>query len=85
MFPEAVIIEDHTLMPAKPLKGRMKELSELIASRLAAGEREMTNPSLYETLGMSRQNFGKLVKRPEFQAWVATMGLKGGVMGLRAG
>lgn len=88
MFPGATIREDHTLLPAKPLRGRLKALSEIVAARLAAGEREMTNPSLYDALGMSRQNFAKIVKGPEWQDWVTAMGLhpqplKGGVMGLR--
>ena len=88
MFPGVLIVQDHALMPAKPLKGRLKSLSDIVARRLEAGEREMTNPSLCAELGMERKNFAKLVKAPEWQAWVAAMGfnpgpLKGRVMGLR--
>jgi hypothetical protein len=88
MFPGAVMKVDHTLMPQKPLRGRMKDLADLVAGRLAAGEREITNPSLYESLGIARQDFAKLVKRPEWQQWVAAVGLlpctlAGRMMGLR--
>ena len=88
MFPGVVIKDASDLMAAKPLKGRLKALSEIVARRLADGEREMTNPSLYAELDVTCTNFGKLVKRPEWQAWTAAMGLnpeplKGRVMGLR--
>jgi hypothetical protein len=88
MFPGAALIQDHVLMPQKPLKGRLKKLSEIVARRLAEGEREMTNPSLYAELGMAQTNFAKLVKKPEWKTWVAAMGfnpgpLRGRVMGLR--
>jgi hypothetical protein len=88
MFPEAVIIRDRVLMPEKALPGRLKDLAVIVERRLAAGETEMTNLSLYEEMGMQRQNFSKLVRRPEWQAHVAALGLqpqplKGRAMGLR--
>ena len=88
MFPGVVLIDDRLLMPAKPLKGKLKALSEIVTRRLGEGEREIPNPTLAEELGMERQNFGALVKKPEWQAWVAAMGLqpaplKGRIMGLR--
>lgn len=88
MFPGLVIQRDTRLLPTKPLKGKLKALSEIVARRLAEGEREMTNPSLYGELKMARQDFGALVKRPDWQAWIAAIGLNPGplsgrVMGLR--
>jgi len=88
MFPGVVIVEDRTLMPAKPLRGRLKSLADIVARRLEAGDAEMPNPSLYAELGMARQDFAALVKKPEWGAWVAAMGLnpgllRGRVMGLR--
>ena len=88
MFPGVVLSDDRQLMPAKPLKGRLKALSDIVSRRLGEGEREMSNPSLGNELGMTRQDFGALVRKPEWQAWVAAMGLnprplKGRVMGLR--
>lgn len=88
MFPGVVIEVDHLMLPAKPLKGKLKALSEIVARRLAEGAREIANPSLCAELEMARQDFAKLVKRPEWQAWIAAMGLnpkplKGRIMGLR--
>lgn len=88
MFPGVVLTTDATLLPAKPLKGKLKVLSEIVARRLAGGFEEMTNQSLYEEIGVTRQDFAKLVKRPEWQSWIAAMGLhpeqlKGRIMGLR--
>jgi hypothetical protein len=88
MFPGVVLKHDHALMPQKPLKGNLKRLSEIVARRLAEGEREMTNPSLYAELRMAQPDFANLVKKPEWKTWVAAMGLKPGplrgrVMGLR--
>jgi hypothetical protein len=88
MFPGAVIVRDTTLMPAKPLRGRLKRMAEIVAARIEAGEEGITNPSIYEPLGIDRRDFAKLVKKPEWQAWVAAMGLaprrlNGNVMGLR--
>jgi len=88
MFPGVVLVNDRLLMPAKPLRGKLKALSDIVSRRLGAGEREMTNPSLALELGMTRQDFGALVKKLEWQAWVAALGLqpcplKGRVMGLR--
>ena len=88
MFPGVILTQDTTLLPAKPLKGKLKDLSEIVARRMAEGVEEMTNQSLYEEIGMKRQNFGPLVKRPEWRAWVTAVGLhperlKGGDVGLR--
>ena len=88
MFNGVVLVDDRLLMPAKPLRGKLKALSDIVSRRLGAGEREMTNPSLCVELEMERHDFAKLVKKPEWQAWVAAMGLnpeplKGRIMGLR--
>jgi hypothetical protein len=88
MFPQAKIVQDTVLMPPRPLKGRLADLAAIIARRLAAGETEMTNPSLYAELGINRSNFGRLVRKPEWQAYIAHLGLRaqklaGNVMGLR--
>jgi hypothetical protein len=90
MFPGVSIVEDTVLMPPRPLKGRLADLAEIVVRRLEAGETEMTNLSLYEELGMAKGNFGKLVTRPEWQAYVAQLGLNpqrlpGRMMGLRLG
>ena len=88
MFPGVTLTEDRSLMPVKPLRGRLKDLSAIVARRLAAGDVEMPNPSLCAELGMARQDFAALVKKPEWGVWVAAMGLnpgllRGRVMGLR--
>jgi len=51
MFPGVVIVQDRDLMPQQLLKGRLKELAGILARRLAAGETEMTNQSLYDEDG----------------------------------
>lgn len=88
MFPEAKIVGDRTLLPMKPLKGRLKALGEIVARRLAPGEKEMSNTSLYEEMRMAQPNFAVLAKKPEWQAHIARLGLNpqklpGKVMGLR--
>ena len=88
IFPGAVVTEDNVLMPQKPLKGRLKDLDAIVMRRLEAGETEMTNPSLYSELGMTKGNFGKLVSKPEWQARISQLGLNpqslpGRMMGLR--
>ena len=88
MFPGAVIVTDKTLMPAKPLRGRLQKMAELVTARLGAGDHEISNPSIYEPLGIDRRDFAKLVKKSEWQEWVAALGLaprplRGNVMGLR--
>ena len=88
MFPQAKLVEDTVLMPERPLKRRLKELAEIVVRRLAAGETEISNQSLYEQMDMDRSNFGALVKKPEWQAYITQLGLnpeplKGRAMGLR--
>jgi hypothetical protein len=88
MFPEVNVVADTVLLPPVPLKGRLKDLAEIVFRRLEAGETVLTNPSLYDELGMQRPNFAALIKKPEWQAYVAQLGLvpqrlKGNVMGLR--
>ena len=67
-------MDDTILMPPKPLKGRLKELDAIVVRRLEAGEREMTNASLREEMGMSERNFRALVTEagvagPKSTAW----------------
>jgi hypothetical protein len=88
MFPGVNLIEDRKLKPEEPLKGRMRELGDLVLRRLAAGETELSNPSLYEALGMERTNFGKLVAKPRWREFLDTHGLHTeligkGITGLR--
>ena len=75
MFPGVRIVDDRVLMPPKPLTGRLGDLAGVVSRRLEAGEREMTNPSLYAELGMDQRNFSKLVKRPEWRAYISQLGL----------
>jgi hypothetical protein len=88
MFPGVTITEDIVLLPPKPLKGRLKGLDAIVVRRLEAGERQMTNASLRDEMGMSERNFRALVKKPEWQARRAQLGLNpqqlnGRMMGLR--
>jgi len=88
MFPGVSILEDTTLLPPRPLKGRLTDLDAIVVRRLADGDTEMTNQSLWEELGMKKPNFLALVKRPEWQARRAQLGLNlqqlsGRMMGLR--
>ncbi len=88
MFPGVAITEDIVLLPPKPLKGRLKDLDTIVVRRLEAGERQMTNASLREEMGMSERNFRALVQKPEWQARRSQLGLNpqqlsGRMMGLR--
>ena len=88
MFPGVTITEDIVLLPPEPLNGRLKDLDGIVVKRLEANEQQMTNASLREELGMSERNFRALVKKPEWQARRAQLGLNpqqlnGRMMGLR--
>ena len=75
MFPEVNVAVDYLLLPPKPLKGKLKQLAEIVARELEAGETELKYPSLYKELGMQQQNFSALVKKPEWRAYIARIGL----------
>ena len=75
MFPGVVLTRDRTLAPERQLKGRMKQLGELVQKRLADGETELSNPSLYEALRMTKGYFGRLVTKPEWKAFIVQLGL----------
>jgi hypothetical protein len=83
MFPDVNLIDDRTLLPEKPLTGRLKQLADIILRRLAAGETELSNPSLYEALGMAKGNFGKLVVRAVWKAFLDTNDLRPELLGNR--
>ena len=88
MFPGVSIVADASLLPAKPLRGKLKELSGRVLARMAAGENQMEYPELGRELGMEAANFRDLVKKPEWHAWAASVGLaacrfKGRTTGLR--
>ena len=88
MFPGVVVVEDASLLPAKPLRGKLKKLSGIVLARMAAGENEMVYPELGRDLDMEAKNFRDLVKKPEWQTWLASVGLapcrlKGRTTGLR--
>jgi hypothetical protein len=88
MFPEVRLEADTLLMPARPLKGRLRDLDAIVVRRLGAGEREMTNVSLYGEMGMMERNFRALVQKPEWQSRRAQLGLNpqlliGRTMGMR--
>jgi hypothetical protein len=36
----------------------------------------MTNPSLYEEMGMAQGHFSRLVTKPEWQSYVSSLGLR---------
>lgn len=88
MFPGCRIVRDVTLMPLKPLKGNLLKLSQAVLQRHQAGDTEITDPSIYGPLGMGRADYGKLKRKEEWAAWLASLGwfqakLQGGFMGLR--
>ena len=88
MFPGCRIVRDVTLMPPKPLKGNLKRLADAVQRRLEAGDWEMTDASLYGEVGIAKSNHGKLKAKPEWAAWLGSMGLHqaklgGGLIGLR--
>jgi hypothetical protein len=88
MFPEVNVEVDHLLLPPKPLKGKLRQLADIVAKRLEDGQEELPYPSLYKELGMQQQNFSALVKKPEWRAYITRIGLipqrlKGRVIVLR--
>ncbi len=90
MFPDVHLINDRVLVPREPLVGRALELAEIVQRRLAAGETDLSNPSLYDEMGMNRSNFARLIRSPAWQDHMADLGLtqctlKGRVQGLRLG
>lgn len=88
MFPECIVVRDLTLMPLKPLRGKLLEMSQAVFRRQEAGLNEIADPSIYSELGMTRQAYAKLKRKEAWGAWLASIGwhqakLGGGVMGLR--
>jgi hypothetical protein len=88
MFPGASVVVDQTLAPEKPLKGKVKQLADIVSDLLGGGMAEVTNEDLSGSLRMAPSDFRKLVKRPDWQEWVQSRGLqpgmlKGRKMGLR--
>jgi hypothetical protein len=61
---------------------RIHELGEIVVRRLTLGDTDLTWPSLRAELGISSQEFGALVRKPE---WVAFMGSLGLTQGLAKG
>lgn len=88
MFPGVRIIQDTSLLPARPLKGNLKRLAAEVQRRQGEGAKEITDASLYAELGISQGNYGKLKRKPEWAAWLSASGwhqakLAKGAMGLR--
>ena len=75
MFPGVVVSDDRSLLPAKPLKGKLKALGSIVAARLAAGETQMLNTALGEQLGMDATAFRRLLKHPAWLEHIASIGL----------
>lgn len=88
MFPGCKVARDLTLLPLKPLKGRLLKCSAVVLRRHEAGDHEITDPSIYGELEMGRADYGKLKRKEEWVAWLSAVGwhqakLGGGIMGLR--
>ncbi len=88
MFPGCVIVRDTTLLPLKPLKGRLKRMAEAVAQRQETGEEEITDASLYGALNIGKTAYAALKKKPEWTAWHMSQGwhkarLSGRQAGLR--
>jgi hypothetical protein len=88
MFPEVVLMHDKVLAPRVPLKGRLLELATIVERRLAAGETEISYPSLYEEMRMEKSNFARLIKSDAWQVHIKNLklticALKGKVRALR--
>jgi hypothetical protein len=89
MFPGVTITEDISVATSEATRrAALKDLDTNVVRRLEAGERQMTNASLRDEMGMSERNFRALVQKPEWQARRAHLGLNpqqlnGRMMGLR--
>lgn len=88
MFPGVNLLHDASLVPAKPLRGKLRALSEIVVARMEAGDTEMANPDLAREMRMDLSNFRALVKRRDWQAWMVPRGLvrcrlKGRATGIR--
>jgi hypothetical protein len=89
MFPGVTITEDISVATSEATRrAALKDLDTNVVRRLEAGERQMTNASLRDEMGMSDRNFRALVQKPEWQARRAQLGLNpqqlsGRMMGLR--
>jgi hypothetical protein len=75
MFPDVDLIHDKVLAPEVPLTGRLQELATIVERRLAAGDTELSNSSLYDELGISKQQFAGLVRRDAWKAHTKNLGL----------
>lgn len=88
MFPECNIVVDRVLAGLKTLKGNLGKLAAIVTRRQAAGEKLLSDQSLYGELGMTKNNWVPLKAKPEWASWVVANGwirgkLPGGLVGLR--
>jgi hypothetical protein len=75
-------------MPVKSIKGNLKKAADAVMTKFAEGLSEVAYPVVYKAIGMTQGHFSRLVKKPEWQAWLAEIGyyqakLRGGAIGLR--
>ncbi len=75
MFPDVDLIHDKVLAPKVPLRGRLLELATIVERRLAAGDTELSNSSLYRAMSITKQQFAGLARREAWQAHVENLGL----------
>lgn len=75
MFPGALYGIDYTLMPQIVLKGRTKDLADHVLGCLDLGLPDIPLAPIRAGMGMARQDFGKLLKRPDWKAWARAQGL----------
>jgi hypothetical protein len=77
MFPDVDLTLERGLTPAKPLKGRVLELTQAILLRIDRGEATIPESSLRHDLQMdgSKKDFRAIIKRGDFQHWAEATGL----------
>ena len=71
MFPGATIVHDTSLLPAKPLRGRLKELAARVLGQFEAGHTEVAYAALATEMGMTARDVRKLISKPQWLEWLA--------------
>ncbi len=75
MFPGASIVRDPSLLPAKPLRGRLKRLAALVVAQLDAGAVTLFYAALAPAMGMDARELRRLTTKSQWLAWLKASGL----------
>ena len=77
MFPGVRIERDLSLLPPPKLKANLRDMERAVTAQIVEGVQMIPYPALRVAAGVKdAANFGKLIRKPEWKAFIASMGLE---------